>query len=368
MSRIAFVLFQTGETRALSPAIRTLAEDNKHQLLLIPIGQPAKHNLPQHLNALFKVPLFIQQGLGQNDASSTALPKQHIDEIVTLCKQCDTVVIGFSSTIAEQVACALPSKQQRIVYFDCMNHAPLKVSAFMAYADTLIMTTHEAKKQTEQQILKASLKKNPKVLAARHGDFDTWLSSTHKSTTYKKELRQKLHVTLQDNLIVWAGSYGDLSPHDKEAEAFKTFLKAYAPFSHVYQLRITLHPGLKNYTKAKLKSIIKTYYLDALKAFDIPQKYVITTLETRHVASLAKAVVSFASRAGAQALFIGVEAKNVFIKRGPTLKGIESVKTLKRWQTLLKQWSQSKPRALPASRRLSLPAKTTVQALNSAIK
>jgi hypothetical protein len=368
MSNIAFILFQAGETKALIPAIEQLAHHPSHRITLIPVGQPARHNVPKALLAYVKTPSFIEQGLGQNDTCEHAVFKNQIQEVMTYCNDYEVIVIGFSSKIAEQIACALPATKQCIIYFDDMSYIPSKVDAFLPHADTMIMTTLDAQKKNKKHILQRNITKKTTVLAARHGDFDTWRHQSIQQIKNNKSIRKALHVNQMDKIILWAGSYGDYSSHDQEACAFKTFLKAYAPYLHAYQLRITLHPGLTSHPLQEVNLIKKTYYLDTLAAFGVSEERaqrMITTLDTISVTCIAHAVISLSSRTGAQAHFIGVQAKNVFLKDGPVLHGIESVKTLRRWQTLLKQWSNKKPHILKTNKNLSIPSKTTIQVLNS---
>jgi hypothetical protein len=368
MSNIAFILFQAGETKALLPTIEQLVHNSSHRIRIIPVGQPARHNVPKTLRAFVKTPSFIQQGLGQNDTCEHVFLKKQLQEVMTYCKDYEIIIIGFSSKIAEQIAHTLPATKQRIIYFDDMNYIPSKVDAFLAHADTFIMTTLDAKNKTKKHISENNITRKPTVFAARHGDFDTWKHQSIQHIKNSKNIRKALHVNQVDKVILWAGSYGDYSSNDQEARAFKTFLKAYAPYLHDYQLRITLHPGLKSHALKQVNLITKTYYLDALSTSGVSKKaakHMITTLDTIAVTCIAHAVISFSSRTGAQAHFIGVQAKNVFLKNGPVLNGIESVKTPKRWQTLLKQWSSKKPRIFKTNKKLSIPSKTTTQILNS---
>ena len=176
-----------------------------------------------------------------------------------------------------------------------------------------------------------------------------------------------MQISEVDKVILWAGGYGAM-----EKLAFKKFLKAYQAYREAYTLKITIHPGLKKYSPEKLQLLLKDYYLDALHAYAFPKsqiQQVITSLDSLAIVSVSHAVVSLNSAVGAQAIFLGRRAKNVYLdKHIEGFEGIECVKTKARWHNLFEMWlsescQPSDADSLEAKALLGIPEKTTEQVL-----
>ncbi|MCR9191185.1 MAG: hypothetical protein NXI01_00800 [Gammaproteobacteria bacterium] len=346
MKHIAFVLFHTGETKALLPTIQNFMNQTDHyRVSIIPVGQTAKNNLPQSLNPVIRIPSFIDQGLGQNDENNISFDDDYVQEVVSYCQDYQYIVLGSAAIIQTQIAVALPPTKQRLIYFD-IGFDPDRVQNFLPYAEAFFMTSRFAQQDAVALIAESKMIKKPAVLLGRHGDIDTWQQQYLDNVKNSTQIRNMLHVEPSDKIIVWAGRYDvHLSKEGREALAFKLFLDNFKDFAEHYKLRITLHPGIKGYPEKKLQALLDDYYIQPLLDSGMDPSHVITQSNTLPAVSIAHAVVSLGSTVGAQSVCIGTRAKNVYLPDMQPIRGIESVKSEARWQFLLKsRWPYKKRR------------------------
>lgn len=363
MSHIGFVLFHTGETRALLPSMERLSI-LKHKLSIIPVGLSAKNCLPKNLERHIKIPNLIKQNLGLNDEFDMFFNPRIVKDITDKLKDCDIVIFGSPAKIQQQIAKEICSTKQVIVYFD-LQVTHKKAAAFGKFADKFILTTDYAKQAAISYLNKNSNTKPLEILLARHGDFDFWLQQHHTNMQNLNEIYEKLQVHNSSKVILWAGGYDDFSDNDIEERGFLKFLKSYKLFKSKFDLRIAVHPGLKSYNTNKLKRILNKYYIiNLLEHGFSPDEIdkVITNLETNTIASIARATVSVSSTVGPQSIFIGTPAKNVYINNSYLINGVESVKSSARWKELLTKWVLDNKKQIPKSEynNLGIPQNSTI--------
>ncbi|MDF1684336.1 MAG: hypothetical protein P1U36_06720 [Legionellaceae bacterium] len=363
---VAFILFHTGETRALLPAmLQMAARPDQYCLRIIPVGQVAKNNLPDTLISFIKIPRFVQAGMGHNDAYHTRFSKEDVQEVIAYCDAFQHIVMGVPSKIQAQIAEALPRIKQRIAYLDVGSDVG-KINAFSKHVDMLIVTSLIAQKTAQNIIMQYKLANKPRVLAGRHGDFDTWRERYEQDmpSNHIAAIQTELCVKSTDNVLLWAGGYGD-----DERLGFIKFLQAFVLFEHKYKLRVTIHPGLKAYSPEKLNQILGDYYIQALLQFGFSKQeacQIFTNLDAFSVACVAHGVVSVSSMVGPQAVSIGVRAKTVFVSDAISpIIGIRMVRTQEAWQVVLNHWLSKKRRVInsenyhQAMNKLSLPREST---------
>jgi hypothetical protein len=368
---VAFILFHAGETRALLPTMRQMAAQPEHYCLrIIPVGQVAKNNLSDVLMPHIIIPRFIQAGMGHNDAYHTVFSEEDVQEIVGYCDAFQHIIMGVPAKIQIQVAKAMPKTKQRIAYVD-VGADECKIDAFSNTIDILIVTSLIAKKTAEKLIMRSGLKNKPRVLAGRHGDFDSWRERYEHDVKDRdlSMIQVQLGVASSDNVILWAGGYGDRTDNDIEKLGFTLFMKAFVNFKHQYQLRIAIHPGIKNYSSPTRDLILEAYYIRPLLEHGFSQaeiKSILTRLDTFSIACVAIGVVSVSSMVGPQAVSIGVRAKTVFVNNSiSSITGIKTIKTAKAWQAVLSGWLCKKRRAFNSKKyhqaicKLSLPKEST---------
>lgn len=341
---IVFILFHNGETRALMQTMESMIE-SEHNILVIPVGQSAKEDLEKSSSSTLKssiwIPNFIEQGLAKNHDYGLNFEPEHIHEVVIQCMGCSHAVIGFPSRIQEQITAALPAEIKKIVYFD-MGSNETKIEAFSHHANVLLMTTlkaqQDARMSLQHLIHKGIINKAPLVLAARHGDLDTWCKKYKEQNDRKSSIRASLGIYNQDEFALWAGGYGDFSEEDTERVAFQTFIAAWKHHTPDLDLVIRPHPGLYEYSKYekdKFERIIKFYYIDPLTGIGfstIEANKMITNLPTVDVVSARPLiVVSVNSTVGVQTKFLAcmeqlnMDAVNVFSKGVQPIVGIKVV-------------------------------------------
>lgn len=355
MRKIAFVLYHTGETRALMPTMLKMAKKgDKYAICIIPVGQAARGSLPEDLSCFIKTPSFVNAGKCTNDEFKNEFPSDYVNEVLALCEGFDNVVIGFPSKLQAQIARGLPESKQRIIYFDGGSDET-KIQAFAPISNTLVFTTLANHKNAQDLISRINLRHKPTVVPARHGDFDRWRYA-YKSMTEAKfaEIRRTLQVSTTDKVILWAGGYGDtFSSADEEAIAFKLFVETFVAYQQHFKLRITLHPGIKNtYGADKQHDIQEVYYLQpllslGLSADEVSKVMTPAPLDTLQVASVSLGVLSSGSTVAPQAVLIGTRAKNIILDDKPPLfQGIEDVNTPERLSLLLTRWAHKDRRQL----------------------
>lgn len=379
MKKIAFVLFHTGETRALKQTMLDLAAQTEdYRVAIIPVGQAARSSLAQEekLSALVKLPQFITEGQGSNQEYERVFPEEAIQEVVQLCQAYDNVVLGFPAKIQEQVAAALPADKRCLIYFDVGCDAA-KLRSFAPFAKVIIFTSLLNQTLALSELEKLALENPPKVIAARHGDFDLWVELYKRTGSEELELlRQKLSIRPKDKMIVWAGGYGkNLSAEDEEAKAFRIFTANFKAYFQDYKLRITLHPGLKSLglPKDQLLLLQDTYYLGPLKEAGLAEKeralvMAPIELETRQLAFLALGVFSMGSTVAPQAVSVGARAKNILpLGVKAALPGIKDVSATANMLLVLERWKRKErrqegsPAYQKALRKLSIPAASSRQ-------
>ena len=373
MIHVAFILFHTGETRALLPTmLKMAAKPEQYCMRIIPVGQVAKNNLLDSLIPFIHVPRFIQAGEGQNDAYKTAFSKEHIQEVIQYCEGFDHIVMGVPAKIQAQIAEALPRCTQRIAYIDVGSDA-YKIHAFLRHVDAFIVTSLMAQKNAQDIIMQSDLKKKPPVLAGRHGDFDTWREHYGVQIKNIESIQDKLSIHGTDKVLLWAGGYGDVSEHDEERIGFVKFLEAFLPFKDDYKLRIAIHPGLKNYAARKLNQLLEYYYIEPLSRLGFSKKEaqkVITKLDTFSVACVAHGVISVSSMVAPQAVSIGVRAKTIFVSDhiSPII-GIKTIRKADEGQQIFNRWLSQERRKInsksydAAIKKLSIPNQSTFSIL-----
>jgi hypothetical protein len=341
MVHIGFVLYHTGETNALIPAMCHIAKNPSIATLsVIPVGVSAKDNLPKSLSKFIIIPEVIKQGLGQNDEFNMYFRNTIIEEVVTKLKNCDVIIIGTPAKIQEQIAKEIPDNIKLITYFDGSTVDPKKLDVFVKYSNEFIVTTKYAKQFIQSHIQEKNILKNIKIFLSRHGNFDIWLQQHTINKKNEAKIRRELCVLPSDKIIVWAGGYGDFSNNDIESQAFLKFLKSFHLFKNNFKLRIAIHPGLKNYNQNKLNIILDRYYKNKLLEFGFTKEEVsliFTSLDTNTIASVAHAVISLNGMAGSQSIYIKTIAKNIYLNKKYIIEGIESVKSNKRWQEIYNQ-------------------------------
>ncbi|MDF1757968.1 MAG: hypothetical protein P1U74_06685 [Legionellaceae bacterium] len=345
MNKIGFVLFHTGETRALLPTIALLAK-KKYKLAIIPVGFAAKNCLPKKLNKYILIPKLIENYLGRNDEFNMFFNPGIVQDITAKLQDCRIVFFGSSAKIQEQVAKELFGKMKLAVYFD-LHASKDKIHSFSRYVDDIIVTSKYVGQIITQQLHIKN--KSPKITLARHGDFDTWLSQHNKNIKNKSKIRKKIDVSMTDKVILWAGGSGDFLANDVEEQGFLKFLKTFKLFKDKFSLRISPHPGLTCYNPHKQQHILHKYYVNnLLKEGFTPEEInkIFISYDTNMLASIATACVSISSTTGLQAIFLGIPAKNVFINKSHIIDGIESVNTVKRWKELLVKWDDELPQQL----------------------
>ena len=374
---ITFILFHTGETKALIPAIKTmLSHPTQYEIRIIPVGQSAKNLLlaDNDLKEITHIPKFVKAGRGSNEEYQKEFSPNDVEEVIQLCVAYDNIVIGFPATIQEQIAKTLSAEKNRIIYFDSGSDQT-KIRAFSPFANTLVFTSLFDQHTAQQFVDRLDLNNKPSIVAAKHGDFNAWLAAYKKMTNKEiEDIRITLGVNSKDKIILWAGGYGNpISDTDKEAKAFKTFLETFKLYKNHYQLRITLHPGLKNSsTPDNLKEIQETYYLAPLREINYSGNElskVITSISSIQAASVVLGVFSAGSTVARQTVIIGGRAKNITPFNDPNqsqlFEGIEDVKKPERLSTLLTRWLDKKRRLLnsesykKAIRKLKLPVTST---------
>ena len=378
---ITFILFHTGETKALMPSIKImLNHPAQYELRIIPVGQSAKNLLlaDNDLKEITHIPAFVKAGRGSNEEYQKEFSPNDVEEVVQLCVAYNNIVIGFPAIIQEQIARALPAEKNRIIYFDSGSDQT-RIRAFSPFANTLIFTSLLDQHEAQHFIDQLDLNNKPTIVAAKHGDFNAWLAAYRQMTPEEIDnIRKTLHVDSKDKIILWAGGYGNpISDTDKEAVAFKAFLDTFTLYKEHYQLRITLHPGLKNsYSKEKLKDIQENYYLTPLRKIgysDNEIQHVITPISSIQAASVALGVFSAGSTVARQTVMIGGRAKNITPFNDPgqnsLFEGIEDVKKPQRLSALLARWLGKKRRLLNSEsykktiKKLKLPVASTANML-----
>ena len=361
MQHVGFILYHTGETNGLLPAILSIAKQpDKYKLTIIPTGVSAQHILPKNLKKFCKTPLLIKDYLGQNDDYNMHFSTKYVEDIVTLLQDCDTVISGCPAQIQYQVIKDLPKNKKKIIFFDgpSINKHSKK---FLKYADAFIYTDEETFKAAQNSFNKI------KLFCARHGDFDTWLTNHHKNLRNKKKIYKELAVKPEDKVILWLGGYGDLSAYDSEKTGFAEFLEVYRKIKDKFQLRISIHPGLKHFNPPKTKRIIDKYYISQLEDIGYNKAAAtktITNLDSNSIASIATGVVSVESTAAAQAIYIGTQAKYIGSKKKNVHDAIEVVKNKKRWQEIFNSWfSEHTPtnKYLNETNQLKIPLNTSIE-------
>jgi hypothetical protein len=342
MLSICFILFHAGETRALLPTINNLIA-NHEKVLIIPVGISAKKLLPKNLNKYTKTPCLINDGLGQNDEYALRFRDSVILEIISFCKNSNLIITGSPSKIQEQIVKNLPPDKKIIVYFDLFA-TYAKVLAFQQYAYAFIVTLNSTKIAIKKHLQSSKIKHQPKIILARHGDFDIWVENSKRALANEDVVSKELELNKKHKFILWAGGYDDLSINDKERKAFLKFIKSFYLYKNQYQLRVTIHPGLKNYIPGKLQRILDFYYLDTLREFKFTNdeiKSTITDLNASNIAIIATAVVSLCSTASIQAAYLNINTKNIYLTKDLVIPSIESVKSSKRWCELFKLWVET---------------------------
>ena len=224
----------------------------------------------------------------------------------------------------------------------------------------------------------SELKRKPKVLAGRHGDFDTWREQYAIQIKNIETIQAKLCIHSTDIVLLWAGGYGDVSENDEEKLGFIKFAKAFLPFKHEYKLRITIHPGLKNYPAKKLNQILENYYIKPLLMLGFSAKEAqksVTRLDTFSVACVAHSVISVGSTVAPQAVSIGVRAKSVFVIDDiPRIIGIKTIRTTEEWREIFNRWLSKERRIInsdhydKAMNKLSIPKESTFAILEHLLK
>ena len=364
MGGICFILFHAGETRALLPTMQHLISE-RIQIKIVPVGISAKNLLPKNLNKYIKTPSIITDGLGQNDEYNLRFRDSAILEIVNICSHSSLIITGIPSKIQEQIVKHLPRDKKIIVYFDLFATFD-KVVAFQQYAYAFIATLKSTKTSIKKHLKGSKISHKPKIILARHGDFDTWVANSQTSLTNKDSIATQLKLDTKHKLIVWAGGYDDFSQNDKEHRAFLKFIKSFYLYKKQYKLIISIHPGLKNYNPHKLQRILDFYYLDTLRGFQFTHdevKTTITNISVSEIAILATAIVSLCSTATIQAAYLNINSKNVYLNKQLVAPNIESVKSAKRWRELFKLWSNPTP--CNANNNQDIPDLNTYDAIKS---
>lgn len=361
MQNVGFILYHTGETNGLLPAILSIAKQpDKYKLTIIPVGVSAQNILPKTLKKFCKTPMLINDYLGQNDDYNMHFGAKYVTDIVELLSGCKTVVSGCPAQIQYQVIKSLTKDTKKVIFFDGPSLKKYR-KKFLAYADAYIYTdeaTYTAAQKDSEQV---------KLYRARHGDFDTWLTNHHKNLRKKKQICKELAVNPEDKVILWLGGYGDLSAYDSEKKGFAEFLNVLPKQKDKFQLRISIHPGLKHFPPQKTNRIINEYYITQLEDIGYSKKdaqQTITKLDSNSLASLATGVVSVESTAAAQAIYIGTPAKYIYAKQKNLSAGIEIVKSKKRWQEIFNSWlneHNSSSKYLNETNQLQIPLDTSIE-------
>jgi hypothetical protein len=369
MIRVAFILFHTGETRALLPAMLQMAARPKQYCLrIIPVGQVAKNNLPELLLPFIQVPRFIQAGEGQNDAYKTSFPEENIQEVLEYCDAFQHIVMGVPSKIQAQIAQALPRLKQRIAYID-IGADVHRINAFLKHVDMFIVTSLMAQKAAQTIVMQSELEKKPRVLAGRNGDFDTWREQYTTQIKNIETIQAKLCIHSTDKVLLWAGGYGDASENDAEKLGFIKFIEAFLPFKNEYKLKIAIHPGLKSYPSKKLNQILEDYYINPLSMRGFSEKEahkMVTQFDAFSVACVAHGVISIGSMVAPQAVSLGVRAKTVFVSDNISpITGIKTIRIKEEWQEIFNRWLSKERRIInseiydKAIKKLSIPKEST---------
>lgn len=361
MQHVGFILYHTGETNGLLPAILNIAKQpDKYKLTIIPAGISAQNILPKKLNKFCKTPLLIKNYLGQNDDYKMHFSEKYVEDIVTLLQDCDTVISGCPAQIQYQVIKALPKSKKKIIFFDGPSLKKYS-KKFQAYVNAYIFTDDATYKAAQTSY------SNIKLYCARHGGFDTWLTNHHKNLRNKKKIYKELAVNPENKVILWLGGYGDLSAYDSEKKGFTEFLEVFRKLKDKFQLRISIHPGLKHFTPPKTERIINKYYISQLEDIGYNKaaaEKTITNLDSNSIASIATGVVSVESTAAAQAIYIGTQAKYIGPKKQNVNSAIEVVKSKKRWQEIFNSWlSEHSPtnKYLSETNQLQIPLNTSIE-------
>lgn len=376
MKTVAFILFHVGETRALLPAMDWVArQSDDHRLAIIPVGQAAKCNIPSALYPWVKTPSFVCKGIGRNDEFLREFTSEDLNEVLGLCAPFKNIVIGAPSRIQEQIAAELPNDKNRVIYFDS-NFFKEKITQFARYANTMIFTSLKGQQSAKQFISEMCLLARPKILVARHGDLDFWVSAYRALQSQRCSILKSLSIKPRQRLILWAGGYGHhFTALDSEAIAFKQFVDTFRFYKDRYQLRITLHPGIKKtYDKGVLKRIQNVYYLEPLLKAGLGVQEVsqiMTSLDSMSVASVARAVVSLGSCVGLQSLFLGTDAVSMPLgSKSLSDDRVEEVESAERLSILFEEWlherSPSNKRSfLKSKKEQDLPYISTVNLLRT---
>lgn len=362
MLNIGFVLYHTGETKALLPAMSSLAmQQDKYKLTIIPAGISAQNIIPKSLKKFCKTPLLIQHYLGLNDDYQMHFSDKFVMDIVKLLEKINIVISGCPSQIQHQVIRALPDTTQKIIIFD-MPYPQHLVKKFAEYANAFIFTD-----STSLKIAQKKLTGNLQLYCARHGDFDLWLSNHHKNLRDNKKIRKQLKLNNNDKIILWLGGYGALDNEDTEMRGFKKFLAAYKKVKDKFKLRITIHPGLKHFNQQKLIRIINQYYLNELQDIGFNKQQAqetISKLDSNQVASIACGAVSVNSTAAHQSIFIGTPAKYIYLPKQNIRENVEVIKNNKQWLEIFDEWIDNKNRKnkyLDELNKLAVPLDISVE-------
>lgn len=286
-AEVVFVLYDTGETRALEPVIARLQE-KKISTLVLGVGTSREliGNRSDFLdvNAVCGVRAKIDRTHWRRESALPALDVKRLEA----CFDASLVVTGMASRFQSQLAEALYSKKDSKVwgYFDGFSRESVNATSteFIESLDQVLVPARSVEAEFK---IRASQKV---VKTVGQPSLEKWKAIME--TLDKAKLRKSLNLTDATPVILYAGGYGD-----GYEEAFRLFVRSVKGLSN-YHVLVSLHPRVDGEFERRA---IKEEKGNSIEI--IPKE-----ISTAEALAISEVLVSHRSTTGVQAVFAGKPA------------------------------------------------------------
>lgn len=282
-TKVLFVLYDTGETRALQPVMKLLEQKNiSYKTLVMGTASSLIHDAHVlDITKDCKISQVISQKTWPREQKISDADLQKIKACISPC----VVITGMVSEVQRQISELEKNENHPVLaFYDAL--APLQSAlqqSFLPVVTELLVPMEE---------IKDKLKNNPaaselKIETVGQPTLEVW-AVANKNINPKDVYKKIPHFDPNKKTILYVGGYGATYE-----QAFTLFAQAVAPMKN-YNILVSLHPKVDGSLE---KSILEK--AQAQQAILLPK-----TIPTMEAAAITNVLVNQNSTVGIQALFM----------------------------------------------------------------